>query len=416
MRCERLWRAKDTGSPTTLQGVNRTVLTNATLTGLGAVSIVVNGGIIAEIASAEQIVIDPDDEVIDLHGRLVLPALVEPHAHLDKAFLSDRIDNPTGDLIGAISAMEANRSTINGADVADRAERAARLMAACGVTKIRSHVDTTLATGLEGVLGLIEAKRRCADVVDIEIAVLLDWPLTGLKGRDRFALARDALDAGADVIGGCPHLDQDPVGAVHALVDFALEHSVPLDLHADENLRPDSNDLGTLARRILDDGLTIRANASHCVSLCAKPISEQRRIAAEVAAAGVSVTSLPQTNLYLQARDLSTGPARGVAPLDILRDAGVVIAAGGDNLQDPFNPIGSGDPLETAALCVWVAHQNVQDAFDLVSRGSALSTGGMESMRVGTRADLFAIAATSVREAIAFRTPDRLVMRAGRFI
>ena len=39
-------------------------------------------------------------------GYLLLPAFAEPHAHLDKAFLAERVDNPTGDLMGAILAME----------------------------------------------------------------------------------------------------------------------------------------------------------------------------------------------------------------------------------------------------------------------------------------------------------------------
>src|SRR5690242_18988358 len=67
------------------------------------------------------------EEIIDLGGRLVVPAFVEPHAHLDKAFLSERILNPTGDLMGAIMAMRANRHLITLEDTIERAERAVRL-------------------------------------------------------------------------------------------------------------------------------------------------------------------------------------------------------------------------------------------------------------------------------------------------
>ena len=45
------------------------------------------------------------------NGWLVLPAFAEPHAHLDKAFLAERIENPTGDLMGAIDGDAGQPAT-----------------------------------------------------------------------------------------------------------------------------------------------------------------------------------------------------------------------------------------------------------------------------------------------------------------
>ena len=59
---------------------------------------------------------DQTAEQHDLDGYLLLAAAVEPHAHLDKAFLAERVENPTGDLIGAITAMQASRHLIDVAD------------------------------------------------------------------------------------------------------------------------------------------------------------------------------------------------------------------------------------------------------------------------------------------------------------
>src|SRR5215212_8087590 len=61
-----------------------------------------------------------DDVVVDLDGALLLPALSEPHAHLDKAFLAEVIPNPTGDLMGAIEAMHSHRHLITAADTRER--------------------------------------------------------------------------------------------------------------------------------------------------------------------------------------------------------------------------------------------------------------------------------------------------------
>ena len=44
---------------------------------------------------------------VDLSGQVLLPSFVEPHAHLDKALTASRAPNRTGDLLGAIAAMQA---------------------------------------------------------------------------------------------------------------------------------------------------------------------------------------------------------------------------------------------------------------------------------------------------------------------
>ena len=80
-----------------------------------------------------------------------------------------------------------------------------------------------------------------------------------------------------------------------------------------------------------------------------EPLREPRRagrstsnsaVAAEVAEAGVAVVTLPQTNLFLQGRDHATATPRGLTALRPLLEAGVTVAGGADNLQDPFNTMG----------------------------------------------------------------------------
>ena len=175
---------------------------------------------------------------IDLKGYLLLPAPAEPHAHLDKAFLAERIPNPSGDLAGAIVAMDANRASLTAADIADRAERAARMMVANGITAIRSHADTMTGHGLRSVEGLVAARERLAGLVDLQIVALVSWPVTGTAGAEHRALLEAALEAGADVVGGCPHLDDDPDGANEVLLEIAADHGRMVDLHTDETLEP----------------------------------------------------------------------------------------------------------------------------------------------------------------------------------
>ncbi|MFZ8892785.1 MAG: hypothetical protein ACO3BC_05100 [Ilumatobacteraceae bacterium] len=116
------------------------------------------GDLVSEIAA--DLVAFESEQVIDAHGSLLTCSLAEPHAHLDKAFLAERIHNPTGDLMGAIMAMEASRDQITVADTIERAERAVRLMVSNGVTAIRTHADVTEWNNLDAIQALVEVRNR----------------------------------------------------------------------------------------------------------------------------------------------------------------------------------------------------------------------------------------------------------------
>ena len=366
--------------------------------------------------SADYVISDTQDQkVIDGKGALLTTSLAEPHAHLDKAFLSERVGNPTGDLMGAINAMEANRHLMTIDDTIARAERAVRLMVSNGVTAIRTHADVTEWNSLDAIEALTEVRNRTRDIVEMQIVALLGWPLSGDLGHANLTLGKKAIELGADILGGCPHLDVDPVGANIALLRLATELGCALDLHTDEHTDAHRVSLEDLAERVIATNFAHSVTASHCVSLGMQAEDVQQRISEKVAKADIGVVALPHTNLFLQGRENLTAPPRGLTAMSKLRMAGVRVAAGADNLQDPFNPLGSGDPLETAALMVLAAHQLPSDAFDAISNTAKSVIGTAEShLKIGDRADLMLIQAESLREAIANRSARSMVMYRGR--
>jgi cytosine deaminase len=95
----------------------------------------------------------------------------------------------------------------------------------------------------------------------------------------------------------------------------------------------------------------------------------------------------------------------------------VAVAAGGDNFQDPFCTVGRVDPLETASLLVMAAHRRPDFAYDMVSEAGRRVLGRPDvSVAPGAPADLVAIDASSVRDAVASAAGSRTVVRAGRVI
>lgn len=389
------------------------VITNCRLADGTSTELHIVDGVVVEVGSVAM----EGARVVDADGRLVLPASVEPHAHLDKAFLAETVPNPTGDLMGAIESLEAHRHLINRAETERRAERAARLIAANGATHIRTHADLTAGNGTESVEALIAVRDRLRDLVTIEVVALCDFPFAGPAGANARALLRDAVALGVDLVGGCPHLDDHPEAATEAYLSAAAEAALPLDLHTDETLDPRHNALPDLAERVMRTGFPHRVTASHCVSLGMQPIAEQQRVAELVAAAGISVVALPATNLFLQGREHPTATPRGLTAVAALMKAGVNVAAGWDNLQDPFNPMGRGDCFETAALMVMAGHMLPEQALHSISNAGRRAAGLADAgPTVGCVADLVLVRATTVRESIAGAPADRLVMRAGEFV
>jgi cytosine deaminase len=355
-----------------------------------------------------------DARVIDLSGYVLLPAPAEPHAHLDKALTAGRVKAQPDDLDAAIAAWHDHRRGLGVDDIARRAEAAARLSLSRGVTAVRTHVDVGEGIELRAAEALIEVRDRLRPLMDIQV-VALSYPLAGAEGAENRALVRGALELGVDVVGGAPHIDPDPAGSIEVCLALAAEFERPVDLHMDEHTGS-SVDLTHLVRQMAD-GFPQRVTASHCSSLGMQPPEMQRRLARDLARAGISVVSCPGTNLNLQARDVRTAVPRGITALSTLLEAGVLVAGGGDNVQDFFHPVGCGDPLQTASLLVVGGHLDLATAYRLVSDG-ARSVMGLPVARVAAEepAELLAVAGGSLQEAIATTTEDRVVFRAGRAI
>ena len=381
--------------------------------GPGGVRIV--GGQVA--AAGPGVRAEPGDEVVDLTGYVLLPGLAEPHAHLDKAFTARRTAaSTTGDLPAAIAAWIGLRGQLTQADFAARARRAALGYLASGATAIRTHTDVGAEVGLTAFRALAAVRDELAGTVDIEIVAAANCPVTGLAGRDNLAAARDAVDAGADVIGGAPWLDPDPAAAYGLLLGLAAEAGLPADFHVDETTDPAVDTLSCLLD-LVEEGFPHRVTASHVVSLGSRPIAEQQRAAERLARAGAAVVTLPQTNLWLQDWGSAAPAVRGLTPVRVLRAAGVPVAAGADNLRDAFNPLGRADPLETASLLTAAAHLPPDQALAAVSADAWTTIGRpAPALRAGSPAAFVAVAAADASDAVAGPPPDRIVIRGDRVV
>lgn len=352
---------------------------------------------------------------VELRGRTLLPAAAEAHAHLDKALLGRRARNRDGSLPGALEAMRGVPMTAE--DILGRARRAAELALRRGFTAIRSHVDVGGVRGTAGIEALVQLRRELDGLVDLQIAALMAGPLTGRDGQPLRRQLHTALDLGCDVVGGVPWRGDDTDRRIDELTAAAADSGRAIDLHLDETIDASVLTVARYADRVGQLGLGGRAAASHCVSLGQQDPEAARSLAGTLAAAGVAVIVLPQTNLSLQGRGHATRVPRAIAPVGLLEEAGVLVAGGGDNWRDPFNPVGRIDPMETAALLAAAAHVPPERAYSLVSDRARTVLGlPPAALRAGDCADLVAVAAEDLYEAVAGGTEDRMVWRRGRLV
>ncbi|WP_368499253.1 amidohydrolase family protein [Herbiconiux sp. A18JL235] len=347
---------------------------------------------------------------LDLSGFLLLTAPAEPHAHLDKALSWDLIDPPMGDLGLAIDSWKRYSAGMTVDDIADRARRQALAMLANGTTAIRCHVDILQGDQpLRGVQALVRVREELKGLLDLELTAL-----AGPTVPSEHVLA--ALDLGVDLVGGAPHLADDPDADLRRLLDIATDRGIGVDMHTDESLNG-ALTMRTLAAVVRDWPAERPVTAGHCVRLGTLERAELAEVIAEIVASDIGIVTLPITNLYLQGWEHPVATPRGLTAVRELLHAGARLAAGADNVRDPFNPVGRSDALETASLLVTAGHLTLDEAYTAVSDGArsvlSLPTAGVA---VGAKAELLAVRGDTLSQVIGEASGDRYVVHGGRLV
>ena len=352
--------------------------------------------------------IDLREHRIDLGGALVLPALVDGHAHLDKTYLGApwQPHLPGGTIRQRVDAERAQRREC-GVPVAERASALLRQMAGHGTGHARTHVDIDPGTGLTGLHALLEVRERHRDLMSLQIVAFPQGGVVGAPGVP--ALLDAALREGADLIGGLDPagLDGDPDGQLDIVFGLAERHGCGVDLHLHDPAEQGAAQLRSIAARTTALGLAGRVTVSHAYCLGELDAPRFAQTAQALAAAGVSI--------------LTNGPAGPMPPVLALREYGVRVFAGSDNVRDAWWPYGTGDMLERATIIglrsELMTDEELAVAASLVTTEAAAVLGlAGYGLAPGDRADLVVVAAGSVAEAVAAHPRRLLVLHGGRTV
>ena len=256
------------------------------------------------------------------------------------------------------------------------------------------------AKSIEAVLPLIDEYRWA---IDLEICVFPQEGLLDNPGTD--ALMVDALSRGARVVGGCPYTDSDPRGQIERVFAMAREFDVDIDFHLDFDTNPRAMTVGDVCELTERFGWGGRVAIGHVSKLSALPRARLQEVATRLSDAGVAVTVLPSTDLFLMGADRDHDVVRGVAPVHRLLADGVNCALSTNNVLNPFTPFGDCSMVRMANLYANIGQigtrDGMRDCLDMVTvRPARLMRLDDYGIAVGNPADLVVLDCRSPEAAV----------------
>lgn len=379
----------------------------------GSVDVGIDAGRIVAIESD----LVAEGQVIDVGGRLLTPSLIETHVHLDKSCILERCKAETGSLEEAIREVASLKAAFTADDVYARARGTLERFIAHGIGHMRTHIEVDPVIGLRGFEGVLPLAHEYRWALDLEICVFPQEGLLNNPGTDELMVA--ALKRGARVVGAAPYTDSNPKGQIDRVFEMAREFDADIDMHLDFFSTAERMDIDYVCEVTERCNYGGRVTVGHVTTLSVIEPERFEAIARRLAAAGVAVTVLPSTDLYLTGRHQSHSVLRGVTPAHKLLQHGVNCSISTNNVLNPFTPFGDCSLIRIANLYANVAQVGRRDdmraCFDLVSRHSAkllrLDDYGLE---VGKSADFLVFDATSPEQALAEIAPPVYGFKRGR--
>ncbi|RQS76821.1 cytosine deaminase [Burkholderia sp. Bp8963] len=389
----------------------------------GLFTIGIDAGTISRIDAQPAAIAHASGDDIDAGGHLAIPPLVEPHIHLDAVLTAgEPAWNMSGTLFEGIERWAERKATITHDDTKARAHAAIGMLRDHGIQHVRTHVDVT-DPSLAALKAMLEVKDEARGLIDLQIVA---FPQEGIESFDGGrALMEQAIDIGADVVGGIPHFEntrEQGVSSIRFLMDLAERTGCLVDVHCDETDDPHSRFLEVLAEETRVRGMGARVTASHTTAMGSYDNAYCSKLFRLLKRAGLSFISCPTESIHLQGRFDTFPKRRGVTRVAELDRAGINVCFGQDSIKDPWYPLGNGNILRVLDaglhICHMMGYEDLQRALDFVTNHSAaaMHLGERYGIAVGRPANLVVLDADSDYDALRRQAKAAWSIRGGKVI
>ncbi len=361
-------------------------------------------------------------EEVDAAGGLVTESFVDGHLHLDKVHTLDRVVQKVGDaaltaytagdMASALTSIElasAVKAEYDRSWIEPNARRAVVEAVRHGVRHVLAFADVDTKARLEGVIPLLALREEFLGVVDLQVVA---FPQDGLlcdPGAEE--LVREAVELGADVVGGIPWIEQSDADAaehVRRMCALAAGTGRRVAMLVDDAGEASLRTTEMLATGLIEHGLVGRGVANHARALGLHPRPTLERVADLARRAGLGFVSDPHTgSLHLPVRELTA--------------LGLPVALGQDDIEDAYYPFGRHSMLEVAFLAAHALGAFDRAGLDLVYDAvttTAARVLGVPDHRLepGGAADLVVHHHAGLREVLAQHSAPAYVIASGRVV
>ena len=353
----------------------------------------------------------------DAEGCLCCGGLIETHIHLDKSRIIDRCAPETERGANAVKRVAEAKKAFTVEDVHARARETLEGCIAHGATRMRTHVEVDPGIGMRGFEGVQALVDEYKWAIDLELCVFPQEGLTDNPGTEDLLV--DGLKRGARVIGAAPGYDSDRAGQIRRVFELAREYDVDIDMHLDFGNTPDDLDANLVCELTERYKFGGRVAIGHATKLSTLDPQGQKVIARRLGDAGVAVTILPATDLFLMGRDQTYNVRRGLVDANLFVENGCNCSISSNNILNPFTPYGDGSLIRMANLhanVLQISHaERIAECFEmLTTRSARLMNLKNYGIAVGNPADVVVVDAQSPKQAVAEIRPPLAVFKHGK--
>ena len=387
----------------------------------GLWQILIEEGKISRIFSQDEI-FNYSGEILDGEEGIVYPPFVEPHIHLDATQTAGQPNwNQSGTLFEGIERWAERKSLLSHEDVKSRAWKTLKWQIANGVQYVRTHVDVSDPT-LTALKAMLEVKKEIAPWVDLQIVAFPQEGILSYPNGEK--LLDQAMEMGADVVGGIPHFEftrEYGVESMHIAFDIARKYNKQIDIHCDEIDDEQSRFVETVAALALKYDMGEKVTASHTTAMHSYNNAYASRLFRLLKMSKIHFVANPLVNIHLQGRFDTYPKRRGVTRVKEMLKNNINVCFGHDDVFDPWYPLGTANMLQVLHMglhvCQLMGYGQINDGLKLVTENSAKALGLTDyGIQEGHSANFIVLPAENGFDAVRRQVPTRYSIRHGKVI
>ena len=361
-------------------------------------------------------------EILDGEEGIIYPPFVEPHIHLDATQTAGQPNwNQSGTLFEGIERWAERKSLLSHEDVKSRAWKTLKWQIANAIQYVRTHGDVSDPT-LTALKAMLEVKKEIAPWVDLQIVAFPQEGILSYPNGEK--LLDQAMEMGADVVGGIPHFEftrEYGVESMHIAFDIARKYNKQIDIHCDEIDDEQSRFVETVAALALKYDMGEKVTASHTTAMHSYNNAYASRLFRLLKMSKIHFVANPLVNIHLQGRFDTYPKRRGVTRVKEMLKNNINVCFGHDDVFDPWYPLGTANMLQVLHMglhvCQLMGYGQINDGLKLVTENSAKALGLTDyGIQEGNSANFIVLPAENGFDAVRRQVPTRYSIRHGKVI